>query len=405
MYEKIGNYVYKPIPIGKGSYSFVYHGKHIHTNQEVAIKKINISLSDKNIVQNIKSEIAIMKTLTHPNIVKLYEEIYDEYNNIYLIMEYCKGGNLSEFLNNKPLKEKYVLKFMKQIADATKYLYFHNIIHRDIKPHNILITSNDHIKLTDFGFAKSFQSGEEKLNQTICGSPIYMAPEIIKSNYYTIKTDLWSIGIILYEMIIGKKPFKARTHLELIHKIDTTPVLIPIAIMISNECRDLIERLLQRNPDKRIGWKEFFEHKWFKKDLENDILDELIIDFDYLNMNTENDYIHIDEKEEDIEEKEENIKEKENLYENQKVTENNQSLPINIPNKPQEESNMFNTPLLFSPNVDNSYIAVCSNMTGEKYEEGILTDSKRFSTERTISESLLDYMSDTVNYVKSYYWR
>ena len=147
MEQNIGKYKYSDIPIGHGSFSFVYKGFDKLTGKVVAIKKINIKFNKNLNKEQIESEINIMKNLEHKNIVKLYDYLYDKYDNVYLIMEYCSKGNLSDFLNNKPMKEKYVKIYMRQISEATNYLYQHKIIHRDIKPQNIMIDDNKNIKL------------------------------------------------------------------------------------------------------------------------------------------------------------------------------------------------------------------------------------------------------------------
>ena len=386
-YEYIGNYKYIPMPIGQGSFSQVYKGEHKKTGEIVAIKKINITFTKNLTRDHIEREINIMKTLNHPHIVKLYENIYDTYNNVYLIMEYCPNGDLSTFLNKKPLKEKYVKRYMVQIASATKYLYDNKILHRDIKPQNIMMVDNDIIKLTDFGFAKIFNSDNDNMAQTICGSPIYMAPEIIKCNKYSIKTDLWSIGVILYEMIIGKPPYKAISHIQLIQMIDTQPIYIPMAILISKDCRKLIHDLLQKNPDNRISWDDFFNHNWlqmndnFSHDHFN--LSELIVDYDYKSN-------------------------QKRIYPELRIPYNlPQSQPIDI-KKSQSSSSldsddddsyispMFNKSLTFTPSDKTGYAIIQPKI--ENIEN--IEDKE---SERTITSSLINYMSDKVNYLKTYY--
>lgn len=428
-YEIIGEYKYIPIPIGHGSFSYVYKGEHILTGKIVAIKKINITFTNNLTKEHAEQEINIMKKLKHKNIVELYESIYDQYNNIYLIMEYCENGDLASFLNKKPLKEKYVKKFMKQIASATKYLYKYKILHRDIKPQNIMMSDIKTIKLTDFGFAKIFKSDDDIMAQTICGSPIYMAPEIIKCNNYSIKTDLWSIGIILYEMIIGKPPYKAKTHLELIHKIDTEPIYIPMAILISDDCKTLIYNLLQKDPEKRISWEKFFKHSWFKY-LNHDSnynnkkfdLSELIIDYDYqhkysnpIPINTKKNQNIIcdnstynysrqykklfrtkDDDDDDDYEDNDNKNDGQELFKDPKHDEQDSF-------EDSYMSPMFNAPVILTPSDKNGYIIVEQyNMNQDKIDDNMNIND--IDTERTVSESFLDYMNSTVNYLKTYYW-
>lgn len=397
MNEKIGNYYYSPVPIGRGSYSIVFLGIHETTGEKVAIKKINVSPDDYFVKEHIDSEVQIMQKLNHKNIIKFYDSVHDKYGNVFIIMEYCENGTFAKFLNNKSLKEKYALKFMVQIVDALKYLIKNNIIHRDLKPQNILMDKNNVLKLSDFGFAKIFDN-EENMTRTICGSPIYMAPEIIKYNSYTNKSDLWSLGVILYEIIIGKPPYKASTHLELINKIDKTPVYLPLSILISDHCRDLIQKLLQKDPNRRIDWGDLFDHPWLnskkkgEKDKKKDRnggttinLENLIVDYDYSGGNK------------------------------------NISAPISIPGKNIKDddrfcfSPMFNSGITATPNENNGFVII-STSYAKKMEKDITMESSNDSnsskeieensikTERNVSDSLLDYMGNTINYFRSYYW-
>lgn len=402
MNEKIGNYYYSPVPIGQGSYSIVYLGTHQITGKKVAIKKITISPENHFAREHIDSEIKIMQKLNHKNIIKFYESIYDKYSNVFIIMEYCENGTLSKFLNNKPLKEKYALRFMLQIVNALEYLIRNNIVHRDLKPQNILMDKDNTLKLSDFGFAKIF-NGEENMTKTICGSPIYMAPEIIKYNSYSNKSDLWSLGVILYEIIIGKPPYKASTHLELINKIEKMPVYLPLSILISDHCRDLIQRLLQKDPNKRIDWDDLFSHPWLKRGgnkekKENNKssginLENLIVDYDYAGTKP----IAIPEK----------IK--------GKTTDNDRIC----------FSPMFNSDIVATPNENNGFIIVDTSFhyrdRDRESDSSDLSDLSNISnkssiddcdkieensinTERNVSDSLLDYMGNAINYFRSYYW-
>lgn len=410
MEQNIGKYKYTDVPIGYGSFSSVYKGTDKLTGQIVAIKKINLKFNKNLNKEQIESEINIMKHLEHKHIVKMYDSLYDAHDNVYLIMEYCSKGNLSDFLKKAPMKEKYVKFYMKQISEATNYLYQHNIIHRDIKPQNIMMFSDKIIKLTDFGFAKIFKSDndDDVMSQTICGSPIYMAPEIIKCNEYSIKTDLWSIGVVFYEMLIGRLPYKAKTHIELINKIESEPVYIPMNISISNECKDLLFKLLQSNPNKRISWKAFFKHKWLENDStnrlsesgknngkESDInLTQLIDEYNYI---VDESYSESDDDQYCVP-----INQSEPL-----TTKKSKPIPINRYSSSSDSDNdlqndsyispMFNTPLIFTPNNKNGYIFVQPENSGSKLNYDI-------DTERSISESLINYMNQTVNYFRSYYY-
>lgn len=382
MDESIGIYSYRPIPIGKGSFSLVFRGKNTLTDDIIAVKRINILNKDEEF-SRIESEIDIMKSLEHSNIVKLYDVLYDNCNNINLIMEYCDLGDLSLFLNSKPLKEKYAKRFMIQIKNAVEYLYKRNIFHRDIKPQNILLTKNKIIKLSDFGFAKRFNSKDDKMSSTICGSPIYMAPEIIKQNNYNTKVDLWSIGIILYEMITGIVPFKARNYIELIHKINTSPIYLPMTILISTECRDMINGLLQKNPHIRMDWDHFFNHPWLM--IDNSNLLDFVEEYDYHPKSNKNMEIRVPSSPRDsmipIRSKPINIKVKDKEKENSYQEEFEDSFI----------SPMFNTPIMITPNSNNGYIVVKIDGNENSEEE----------FERSFTDSLVYYMNKTIKYFRS----
>jgi len=267
MIEKcvIGDYIVNPKRIGKGAFSSVYSGKDKCDN-DVAIKKIEID-SIKKIGERIRKEIKICQSLDHVNVINTFDVIYDKNGgNIYIITEYCSKGDLSQFLKGRAMKEKYALYFMKQIRNGLKYLIDNRIFHRDLKPHNILINEKGELKIADFGFARHFES--DNMIETLCGTPLYMAPEIMKKQRYTTKSDLWSVGVILYQMLFGKRPYDAHNILDLLQNIEKNEVQIPNSFEISVEVRDLLKKLLCKDPKDRIEWDDFIEHKWFNIDLE-----------------------------------------------------------------------------------------------------------------------------------------
>ena len=277
----IGNYLVFNKRIGKGAFSRVYKGYHIkRPNNIVAIKQIEHDNITK-LATNIKREIDVMKNLNHMYILKLYDVVYDyDNNNIYLILEYCAKGDMTSFLNNRPLKEKYVKKYMYQLSEGLKYLYKHKIIHRDLKLSNILISDTNDIKISDFGFARYFDS--DTMVETLCGTPLYMAPEIMKYKNYTIKADLWSIGIIMYQMLVGKPPYNAKTFYQLVKMIDKYKPQLPNGLFVSPECSDLLFSLLVKEPIHRITWENFFNHIWIKNYIsESMMIENNLIDIDF----------------------------------------------------------------------------------------------------------------------------
>ena len=262
----LGDYIFSGKKIGKGAFSVIYKGTHKVTDKVFAIKEISYENLNK-IKNTIKREFTVMKKLNHPNIIKLHEVFFDSENkNVYLVLDYYKRGDLFNFLKGKPLKEKYAKKYMRQLASGLKYLHDNNIIHRDLKLKNILVTDSNDIVISDFGFVRDGDSNT--MFDTLCGSPMYMAPEIMTNKSYDNKSDLWSVGVIMYELLFGTTPYHAKNMIQLMKKIKKRDVIIPeeYSELISDECKELLLSLLHRNPKRRINWDNFFTHKWFDKD-------------------------------------------------------------------------------------------------------------------------------------------
>ncbi|KAM7416305.1 hypothetical protein PAMA_018394 [Pampus argenteus] len=258
--------------IGHGAFAVVFKGRHKEKRDwEVAVKCIN----KKNLAKSqslLGKEIKILKELKHENIVRLLD--YQEMGGcVYLVMEYCNGGDLAEYLHSKgTLSEDTICVFLQQIAQAMKILQSKGILHRDLKPQNILLCHtegrrsspiNTCIKIADFGFARHLQTNT--MAATLCGSPMYMAPEVIMSQNYNAKADLWSIGTIVYQCLTGKAPFHASTPQELRLFYESNRTLLPsIPKETSGNLRHLLLRLLQRNHKERISFDEFFHHPFLE---------------------------------------------------------------------------------------------------------------------------------------------
>ena len=248
--------------LGEGSYAVVYKGyKKGNTRDIVAVKCIKKSTLGKSSSENLFREIEILKSLDHEHIVKLKDFQWDE-NNIFLILEYCSGGDLSTFIRRyRHLPEHVARKFLRQLALALQFIREKNISHMDLKPHNLLLDSKENpiLKVGDFGFAQHILDKEGRHN--LRGSPLYMAVEMFLSDTYNASVDLWSCGVILFETLFGYAPFASKTYEELELKIlSNDKVAIPNSVPLSPNCRDLLTRLLQRDPIKRISFEEFFSH-------------------------------------------------------------------------------------------------------------------------------------------------
>ena len=243
------NFYFYNNPIGFGSFSTVFKGTNYNSNKEVAIKKIN-KIIDK---RHFDNEIKLMKSLSHTNIIKLYDVVHKTKKEVYLILEYCNEGDLSNYIEAKI--NIYDNKYYYEILDALEYLYKKEILHRDIKPENILIHNNT-IKITDFGFAKSFEKNE--LITTFCGSPLYMAPEIILNREYNYSSDIWSLGVVLYELITKEHPYSCDSKDELWDKITNNSLNINFDLIDSLNKNTIIRQLLTFDCNKRINWKNLF---------------------------------------------------------------------------------------------------------------------------------------------------
>ena len=264
------NYFITEDILGKGSSSIVFKGYHKSTKKKVAVKKIKLNNENKRIERRALKEIAFLDKLDHTNIVKLYETFYDkEKNIIYLFLEYCELGSLNNFLGNGGyLEEIDAKKIMKQIRNGIKYLYNKNIYHRDIKPANILITKNYNIKIADFGLSTYNTSG---FFNKLCGSPFYMSPEMYISSKYMKTSDIWSYGIILFNILYGHHPLKLNKTIDDLKKyhrstkqIEIPPKIKPDDVNISKKGIDLLQKILVKQ--NRIGWEKFLEHPWFDDD-------------------------------------------------------------------------------------------------------------------------------------------
>lgn len=266
---------------------------------------------NKKLKENLYSEIHILKTLHHPHIVALID-CHETSAHIHLVMEYCELGDLSYFIKKRDtigrhettanmvkkypnpaaggLNEVIVRHFLKQLASAIEFLRANNLIHRDVKPQNLLLDPSPQfyarskpevmpyaaheksltpmvgveslptLKIADFGFARSLPT--TSLAETLCGSPLYMAPEILRYEKYDAKADLWSVGTVLYEMMVGKPPFRASNHVELLRKIERGEdrIRFPEEVCLSDSMKKLIRALLKRNPVERISFPDFFNN-------------------------------------------------------------------------------------------------------------------------------------------------
>jgi len=257
-----GPYSYSPDDsLGHGSFAEVFRGRS-KDGIEVAIKRIPKSkLGRANHRRLLETEISILQTLRHPNIVQLLDN-QDSSDFIFLIMEYCNGGDLNSYISqHAPMSESDIAIFLRQLVEALNYLSLKSILHRDLKPQNILLHSTGPglptIKIADFGFARELF--QEDLAATFCGSPLYMAPEVLEGEAYNAMADLWSVGTIVYQCLTGIAPFRApniKALKDLIHA-GNGPLIPETA---SPAMADLLTGLLRVDPHARMSLAKLSAH-------------------------------------------------------------------------------------------------------------------------------------------------
>ena len=301
--------------IGKGTFSTVKLGEHIKTKKKVAIKILDKEkLKTKEDSTRIQREIKILSIMDHPNIIKTYK-ITETAKNYYIIMEYCEGGELFDYIVEKErLDESEASIFFYQLINSLEYIHSKGIAHRDLKPENLLLTKNKKIKIIDFGLSNYF-GGDTSPLQTPCGSPSYASPEIIRGELYNgFRIDIWASGIILFAMLCGYLPFdeeeeenedikcfsqdgkkeeKSEDNEILFQKILEGKIDYPD--YLSDIAVDLIKKMLVVEPEDRIKIKDIKKHKFYllgqknyflyqKNITEHEIIDNLNYNNDNINM-------------------------------------------------------------------------------------------------------------------------
>lgn len=263
----MGNYELES-QIGSGSFSVVWRAKHIHHHGDIyAIKEIGTRNICQKLRESLISEIDILKKIKHRNIIRLFDALNDQ-DTYFLVLEYCNGGDLFSYSQRcGRFSEAVARDFIIQLAAGLKVLRENNLIHRDLKPQNLLLSINGEntvLKIADFGFARLLQP--QGLAETICGSPLYMAPEIMLCQKYDAKADLWSVGTILFQLLTGRPPYCGVSPIDLMQNIMKSDELqlFPSDIVghLNPDCVDLCKKLLRRNPAERLSFQEFFSHRF-----------------------------------------------------------------------------------------------------------------------------------------------
>lgn len=247
--------------IGKGNFAVVKLARHRITKTEVAIKIIDKSQLDASNLQKVYREVDIMKRLDHPHIIKLYQ-VMETKNMIYLVSEYASQGEIFDYIARygRMSEEQARIKFW-QILSAVEYCHNRNIVHRDLKAENLLLDSNNNIKIADFGFSNYYTAGGQL--STWCGSPPYAAPEVFEGKKYVgPEIDIWSLGVVLYVLVCGALPFDGCSLQALRDRVLSGRFRIPY--FMSQDCESLIRKMLVLEPNKRYTIQQIKKHRWIQ---------------------------------------------------------------------------------------------------------------------------------------------
>ena len=259
--------------IGTGSYGQVRLAVHKLTKQVRAVKIIQKAKVN---IKALLNEINILSKLSHPNIMQIFE-VFDDNTNVYIVSEYCKGGELFDIISTKgSFTEKDACVIMKQLMSAICYSHQNNIVHRDLKPENILMdndTDDLTIKLIDWGCAQTIKSAKQ--SKQADGTAYYIAPEVLKGEYDE-KCDIWACGVIFYILLCGYPPFNGETDDEIYEAILSGKFQFPEEDwdQVSQEAKDLIKKMLTKDPKKRISALDSMQDVWFKKNEEKSEYDK-----------------------------------------------------------------------------------------------------------------------------------
>ncbi|XP_015852768.1 serine/threonine-protein kinase 33 [Peromyscus maniculatus bairdii] len=260
--------------LGQGSFGMVSEVTDKETGAKWAIKKVNKEKAGSSAVKLLEREVNILKSVNHKHIIHL-EQVFETPKKMYLVMELCEDGELKEVLDKKGyFSENETRLIIQHLASAIAYLHDNDIVHRDLKLENIMVKSsfmddnnemNLNIKVTDFGLAvRKHGSRSESMMQTTCGTPIYMAPEVINAHEYSQQCDIWSIGVIMYLLLCGEPPFLASSEEKLFELIKKGDLRFehPIWDSISDSAKNVLKQLMKVDPAHRITAKELLDNQW-----------------------------------------------------------------------------------------------------------------------------------------------
>jgi len=237
--------------IGKGSFGRVIQVRKKDTGKIYAMKVLNKkTIIERNELEHTKAEKSILQKLCHPFLVNLNYS-FQTSDKLYFIMDFINGGELFYHLQkDKKFSEERARFYCAEIVLGLEYLHNSGVLYRDLKPENLLLTEDGHICMTDFGISKEGLASDNDRTATFCGTPEYLAPEVLEGNGYGKAIDWWSFGTLMYEMLTGLPPFYSQDVQQMYQKIMTAKLTIPKNV--SDEAKSLLEQLLVRDPEQRL---------------------------------------------------------------------------------------------------------------------------------------------------------
>ena len=250
--------------IGEGVYSKVFQAIDLETGNLLAVKVIKLSnntIKAEKQFEDLNSEINLLKSLRHTNIIKYYQtDTNNDTKSVNILLEYITGGSLKDLLAKyNCFSEKIIKNYTSQILRGLNYIHSQNIVHRDLKSANVLVTDDAIIKLSDFGCSKRIES--RQVSKSVKGSPYWMAPEVVLQKGYSFPSDIWSLGCLVIEMASGRPPWSeySNNSNEIIRMI-AQPERLPRIPDISEDLKDFIRKCLTRNPDFRPSARQLLSH-------------------------------------------------------------------------------------------------------------------------------------------------
>lgn len=252
--------------LGKGGFAKCYVCGCLETRKTMAVKIISKkSLTKRRQRAKLLSEIKIHRSLNHTNVVK-FEHVFEDAKNVYILLELCKNNSLKHYTKRvRRVNEMMAKSFTVQMVHALKYLHKNKIIHRDLKLGNLFITDDGEIKLGDFGLAAKLEFETEK-RHTLCGTPNYIAPEILENKEgHSFGVDIWALGVIVFTLVVGKPPFETENVKETYRRIKKCSFKFPEHIKVSKEVKDLVSKILVKDPTRRLTLDQILKHPFLNK--------------------------------------------------------------------------------------------------------------------------------------------